>query len=384
MAESTINRRRRMREAERMFKTIEWTETGVRMINQLLLPAEEVYITCRDYKEVAGAIQSMVIRGAPAIGVAAAMGIALGIKRSSASTAETLRAEFEVVAQTLLRTRPTAVNLAWAVERMRHVFQRALAGKAPSAQLETASVRAIQDLLVQEAQRILAEDIAVNEAMGQHGATLLGDSATVLTHCNAGALATAGYGTALGVVRAAVAGGKRISVLADETRPFLQGARLTAWELAKDGIPVTLITDNMAGHFLKLGKVQAVIVGADRIAANGDVANKIGTYSVAVLARENGVPFYVAAPLSTIDLSLASGEAIPIEERSPTEVTHLAGVPIAPAQVNAHHPAFDVTPHRYITAIITEAGVLREPYSQTLRELFESKVTAGGSGGSQS
>jgi methylthioribose-1-phosphate isomerase len=393
-----------------MFKTIEWTEDGVRMIDQTKLPASEVYVTCRTYQEVAEAIRSMVIRGAPAIGVAAAMGVALGIKQSSATSVAELRVDFEKIAETISKTRPTAVNLFWAVKRMREVFERTLAGTGVASEnrssvtsvpktfntestegsvnsvLETSSHRGHGDRvggnttaekiaqtkarLVDEAQRVLAEDIAINEAMGRHGAALIPESATVLTHCNAGALATGGYGTALGVIRAAIAAGKKIDVLADETRPFLQGARLTAWELAKDQIPVTLITDNMAGHFMKLGKIQAVIVGADRIASNGDVANKIGTYTVAVLARENGIPFYVAAPLSTIDLSLSSGDQIPIEERSPAEVTHWRGVQTAPDNVPARHPAFDVTPHRYVTAIITERGVARGQYTESLKALF--------------
>ena len=352
-----------------MFKTIEWTEDGVRMIDQTRLPAEEVYRTCRDYREVAECIRSMVIRGAPAIGVAAAMGIALGVKKSAAAHIPELRAEFEMIAETISKTRPTAVNLFWAVKRMRGVFEDSLSGEAggtPDAEkIERAKFR-----LVEEGQRILVEDIAINEAMGKHGAELLHDATTVLTHCNAGALATGGYGTALGVIRAAVAAGKNIRVFADETRPFLQGARLTAWELGKDGIPVTLITDNMAGHFMHTGKIQAAIVGADRIASNGDVANKIGTYSVAVLAHENKIPFYVAAPLSTIDMSLTSGKQIPIEERSAAEVTHLAGVSIAPQDAVARHPAFDVTPHRYITSIITERGIAREPYTESLKALF--------------
>jgi len=352
-----------------MFKTIEWTGDGVRMIDQTLLPGEEVYRTCRTYQEVAEAIRSMVIRGAPAIGVAAAMGVALGVKHSSAPGVAELRSEFETIADTISRTRPTAVNLFWAVKRMRGVFEQTLAG--PGSEVE--KIARARAALEEEARRVLAEDIAVNEAMGRHGAVLLHDSTTVLTHCNAGALATGGYGTALGVVRAAVSEGKKISVFADETRPFLQGSRLTAWELAKDGIPVTVITDNMAGHFMKQSKIQAVIVGADRIAANGDVANKIGTYTVAVLAHENQVPFYVAAPLSTIDLSLASGDEIPIEERSSAEVTHWRGIPTAPENVSARHPAFDVTPHRYVTALITERGIAREPYAESLKALFEKR-----------
>jgi len=349
-----------------MFKTIEWTEEGVRMIDQTRLPREEIYRTYTDYREVAEAIRSMVIRGAPAIGVAAAMGIALGVKNSGAKKPSELRAEFEVIADTLAKTRPTAVNLFWAINRMRAVFNKSLSCQHTNAQV----LDMVRVGLEEEAKRILAEDIAINEAMGRHGADLMPDSGTVLTHCNAGALATGGYGTALGVIRAAIGAGKKLRVFADETRPFLQGARLTAWELAKDQIPVTIITDNMAGHFMKQGEIRAAIVGADRIASNGDTANKIGTYSVAVLAHENGIPFYVAAPLSTIDMSLASGERIPIEERSSAEVTHLAGVSIAPNEVAARHPAFDVTPQRYITAIITERGVARAPYSESLRALF--------------
>ena len=349
-----------------MFKTIEWTNEGVRMIDQTRLPAEEVYLTCRDYREVAEAIRSMVIRGAPAIGVAAAMGIALGVKGSAAKSLEELRADFETICETISRTRPTAVNLFWAVKRMRAVFESEL----PRISNEAQGFRALKSRLEEEAERVLAEDIAINEAMGRHGAALLPEAGTILTHCNAGALATGGYGTALGVIRAAVSQGKAIRVFADETRPFLQGARLTAWELAKDSIPVTLITDNMAGHFMKQGQIQAVIVGADRIAANGDTANKIGTYTVAVLAHENRIPFYVAAPLSTIDLSLSCGDQIPIEERSQVEVTHLKGVALAPQGVPARHPAFDVTPHRYLTAIITERGVAREPYTESLKALF--------------
>jgi len=373
-----------------MFRTIEWTDDGVRMIDQTKLPTQEVYVTCRTYQEVAEAIRSMVIRGAPAIGVAAAMGIALGVKDSTARTIAALRAEFEMMAETISKTRPTAVSLFWAVGRMREAFETLLetgpfppdqapegasgldriARMGPCDGSESDMIAALKSRMVFEAQRILAEDIAINEAIGRHGAALMPDAGTVLTHCNAGALATGGYGTALGVIRAAVAGGKHIHVLADETRPFLQGARLTAWELAKDSIPVTLITDNMAGHFMKQGEIRAVVVGADRIAANGDVANKIGTYSLAVLAKENQIPFYVAAPLSTIDMSLASGDQIPIEERTPSEVTHWAGVPTAPENVPARHPAFDVTPHRYVTAIITERGIARAPYTESLKRLF--------------
>ncbi|MGH9468966.1 MAG: S-methyl-5-thioribose-1-phosphate isomerase [Terriglobia bacterium] len=353
-----------------MFKTVEWTPEGVRLLDQRKLPAEEVYIVCRDYPEVAEAIRNMTVRGAPAIGVTAAMGVALGVRNARAATLAELQAEFERIAGAISQTRPTAVNLFWAVARMRKSFERALATGGGEGG-EGDKISRMQSCLEQEAQKILAEDVAANVAMGRYGAQLLGDSATVLTHCNAGALATGGYGTALGVIRAAVAAGKRIRVFADETRPFLQGARLTAWELAQDGIPVTLITDSMAGHFMKQGSLDAVIVGADRIAANGDVANKIGTYTAAVVAHENGIPFYVAAPLSTIDRKLSTGDEIPIEERSPEEVTHISGIPIAPAGAEARHPAFDVTPNRYITAIITERGIARPPYAESLRRLFE-------------
>ncbi len=337
-----------------MVETIQWTEAGVVMIDQTRLPREEVYVTCRDYGEVAEAIRSMVIRGAPAIGVAAAMGVALGVRQADPAR---LDAEFEEITKTLAATRPTAVNLFWAIERMRRLY----------AGLRGRPVEEIRAALEAEARRIKAEDIAINEAIGRHGAALVPDGKTVLTHCNAGALATAGYGTALGVVRAAIAAGKRIDVFADETRPFLQGARLTVWELMQDGIPATLITDNMAGHFLKSGRIGCVVVGADRIAANGDVANKIGTYSVAVLARENGVPFYVAAPVSTLDLSLPSGDRIPIEQRPAAEVTHVFGVPVAPENIAVQNPAFDVTPARYVTAIISERGVARPPYEASLK-----------------
>jgi methylthioribose-1-phosphate isomerase len=348
-----------------MFKTIEWTERGVRILDQTRLPAEEVYRTYTDYQGVAEAIRTMVIRGAPAIGVAAAMGVALGVQNSRASTASELRSDFDRIASTLSQTRPTAVNLFWAIRRMRAALEEVLARERAS----PAVIAAAKQRLVDEAQRILAEDVAVNQAIGRHGAALLQNVRGVLTHCNAGALATAGYGTALGVIRAAVAAGQTLHVFADETRPFLQGARLTAWELAQDQIPVTLITDNMAGHFMQRGHVQAVVVGADRIAANGDVANKIGTYTLAVLAKENQIPFYVAAPTSTIDLSIPSGEQIPIEQRPSDEVKQVAGVRVAPPGVEACNPAFDVTPHRYVTAIITERGVIREPYAETLPAL---------------
>jgi methylthioribose-1-phosphate isomerase len=336
-----------------MIETIQWTDAGVVMIDQTRLPRQEVYVTCTDYQQVAEAIRSMVIRGAPAIGVAAAMGIALGMLHAKSS------ADFDGICETIRTTRPTAVNLFWAIERMRRVF----------AESSTFSLTEIRERLIAEAIQIRIEDIAINECIGKNGAPLIPDGKTVLTHCNAGALATAGYGTALGVIRAAVASGKKIDVFADETRPFLQGARLTIWELQHDHIPATLITDNMAGHFLHSGRIGCVVVGADRIASNGDVANKIGTYSVAVLAKENNVPFYVAAPISTLDLSLASGDEIPIEQRAAAEVTHLHGIPVAPEGTEVANPAFDVTPHRYVTAIITERGVARAPYVDALRKL---------------
>jgi methylthioribose-1-phosphate isomerase len=345
-----------------MVETIVWTDAGVVMIDQTRLPREEVFVTCRTYLEVAEAIRSMVIRGAPAIGVAAAMGVALGVAEG---------ADFETVCETLAATRPTAVNLFWAIDRMRHLYSSLTAnGRGASSEGVSSENVPRQELvrrIIHEARQIRIEDIAICQAIGRNGAALVPDGKTVLTHCNAGALATAGYGTALGVIRAAVEAGKRIDVFAGETRPFLQGARLTAWELQQDGIPATLITDSMAGHFLHSGRIGCVIVGADRIAANGDVANKIGTYSLAVLAKENGVPFYVAAPVSTLDLTLACGEQIPIEQRSTSEVTHVFGVHVAPENIAVENPAFDVTPARYVTAIITERGVARPPYVETLR-----------------
>jgi methylthioribose-1-phosphate isomerase len=331
-------------------------DAGVVMIDQTKLPRQTEFVTCRTYLDVAEAIRSMVIRGAPAIGVAAAMGVALGVSQADPAR---LDAEFAEICSVLAATRPTAVNLFWGIERMKRKYA-SLAGRAPA---EIAAV------LKAEAQLVREEDIEINRSMGRHGAPLIPDGCTVLTHCNAGALATAGYGTALGVIRAAVESGKKIDVFADETRPFLQGARLTAWELLQDGIATTLITDNMAGHFMKSGRIGCVVVGADRIAANGDVANKIGTYTVAVLAKENGVPFYVAAPISTLDLSLASGDQIPIEERSAREVTEVFGVPVAPEGIAVQNPAFDVTPNRYISGIITERGVARAPYEESLRAL---------------
>jgi methylthioribose-1-phosphate isomerase len=345
-----------------MVETIQWTEEGVVMIDQTRLPHEQVFVTCTDYRQVADAIRTMIIRGAPAIGVAAAMGVAIGVLKAAP---EDLDAQVEEICRELAGTRPTAVNLFWAIDRMKGVY----------AGVRGRSIDEIRSVLVREAQQIRFEDIAINEAIGRNGADLVPDGKTVLTHCNAGALATAGFGTALGVIRAAVQSGKNVDVFADETRPFLQGARLTVWELQQDGIPATLITDNMAGHFLKSGRIGCVVVGADRIAANGDVANKIGTYSVAVLAKENGIPFYVAAPISTLDLTLKSGEQIPIEERAAAEVTHLNGVAVAPDGTDVRNPAFDVTPNRYVTAIITERGVARAPYTESLRDLVEETVT---------
>lgn len=346
-----------------MIKTLEWTDEGVMMIDQRLLPTEETYPVFRNYEEVAFAIKDMVVRGAPAIGVAAAMGVALGARDTQTNDPGQFEQAFEHICQVIASTRPTAVNLFWAIERMRNLYG--------SLKEQNASLDEIRQRLIDEARLMHDEDVEANRSMGRFGAELIPDEATVLTHCNAGALATAGYGTALGVIRAAVEAGKKIAVFADETRPFLQGARLTAWELQKDNIPVTLITDNMAGHFMKGGKIDCVVVGADRIAANGDVANKIGTYSVAVLARENNIPFYVAAPISTLDLNIKSGEQIPIEERNEQEVTHVKGNQLAPTGINVANPAFDVTPNRYVAAIITDRGVARAPYTESLRRLAE-------------
>jgi methylthioribose-1-phosphate isomerase len=343
-----------------MIRTIEWRRGRVVMLDQRLLPSREVYRVYADYRAVARAIRDMVIRGAPAIGVAAAMGVALGARQLGDRG---LRAGLERVCRTLLAARPTAVNLAWAVERMRRVAREE----------DRLDADELRSRLEREARAIHAEDLAVNHALGRHGAPLLPDEGTVLTYCNAGALATAGYGTALGVVRRAREIGKRIAVVACETRPFLQGARLTAWELAHDRIPCTLITDNMVGALLQRGGIDAVIVGTDRTAANGDVANKIGTYGVAALAARHRVPFYVAAPTSSIDLEAAGGASIPIEERDPSEVTELAGRPVAPRGVRIWNPAFDVTPARLVTAIITERGIVRTPYRRSLARLLGSR-----------
>jgi methylthioribose-1-phosphate isomerase len=349
-----------------MIKTVEWTSEGVRMLDQRLLPAEEKYLMLRSYEEVAEAIQKMVVRGAPAIGVSAAMGLALGASQSVGMSVSDLEDDFDYMCQVMGKTRPTAVNLFWAIERMRNRFDKE--------RTRTQDVETIKARLVEEALLILQEDMEANRQIGHHGAALINDGATILTHCNAGALATGGdYGTALGVVRGARDAGKRVAVIADETRPFLQGLRLTAWELAKDDIPVTVITDNMAGHFMKAGKIDVVVVGADRIAANGDTANKIGTYMVAVLADRHKIPFYVAAPITTLDLSISSGELIPIEERDGKEVTHIGGSQLGPEGLTVENPAFDVTPHELIAAIITDRGVVRAPYQESLSELVAAR-----------
>ncbi|MGA2570778.1 MAG: S-methyl-5-thioribose-1-phosphate isomerase [Terracidiphilus sp.] len=344
-----------------MIPTLTWTPEGVRFIDQTKLPLEESYVLAQTAEEVADVIVTMVVRGAPAIGVSAAYGVALGARNTRAKTAAEFAPEFERICARLAATRPTAVNLFWAIDRMRSLFAKLLASGAALAE--------IQEKLLAEAHAMYEEDIAACKAMGAHGAALLPDEGGVLTHCNAGALATCGYGTALGVIRSAVERGKKIHVYADETRPFLQGARLTAWELMADKIPTTVICDNMAASLMAKGKIQAVVVGADRIAANGDTANKIGTYNIAILAREHGVPFYVAAPWSTIDLATATGDGIPIEERPAKEVTHYAGKQITPNGVGICNPAFDVTPAKYIAAIITEHGVLRRPYAESLQAM---------------
>jgi methylthioribose-1-phosphate isomerase len=346
-----------------MLPTIAREGDAVVMIDQRKLPAQEVYVRCKTAAEVARAIKTMVIRGAPAIGVAAAMGIALGMRRSKATGTQKFAADFHDVCELMAGTRPTAVNLFWAIDRMKRVFaEAAQAGE---------SVEQLKDRLDREAQLIHDEDVASCRAMGAFGADVVPADARILTHCNAGALATAGYGTALGVIRAAVEQGKTVVVFADETRPFLQGARLTAWELVRDGIHTTVITDNMAGALMQQGKVNFVVVGADRIAANGDTANKIGTYGVAVLAREHQIPFYVAAPLSTIDLKTPDGRHIPIEERNAKEVTHVGGSQLAPDGAHVWNPAFDVTPHHLIAGIITERGIFRAPYVESLARAFE-------------
>ena len=346
-----------------MLPTIEWNDGTVVMIDQRKLPAKEVYVHCKTPRQVAKAIKTMVIRGAPAIGVAAAMGLALGVHRSKATGTQELAAEFYKVCDLLAETRPTAVNLFWAIDRMKGVFSEAARGGSAPEELKA--------LMLAEARQVESEDVESCRTLGSYGSEVVPDGGHVLTHCNAGALATGGYGTALGVIRAAVAHGKRVGVFADETRPFLQGARLTAWELCRDGIETTVITDSMAGPLMREGKVDVVVVGADRIAANGDVANKIGTYTVAVLAKTHGVPFYVAAPVSTVDLATADGTDIPIEERDEREVTHVGSTRIAPAGAGIWNPAFDVTPYGLIAGIITDQGICRPPYTESLRAACE-------------
>jgi methylthioribose-1-phosphate isomerase len=346
-----------------MLPTIDIQDDVLVMVDQRKLPAQEIYVRCRTAPEVAKAIRTMVIRGAPAIGVAAAYGIALGMKRSTAKGTNQFAVEFQKICDLMAATRPTAVNLFWAIDRLKAAFAvGAQAGESP----DELSAR-----LMREAQAIHDEDVANCRTMGAHGAAIMPDGGRVLTHCNAGALATAGYGSALGVIRAAVEQGKKIAVFADETRPFLQGARLTAWELVRDGINTTVITESMAGPLMRAGEIDVVVVGADRIAANGDTANKIGTYTVAVLAHEHTIPFYVAAPISTVDLNTPTGDAIPIEERDQREVSHLGTARLTPEGAHIRNPAFDVTPHRYITGIITERGILRPPYSESLKAAVE-------------
>src|SRR6202158_3820992 len=342
-----------------MIQTLEWTDRGVLFIDQTKLPTEEVYVNCTTHQQVADVIRNMVVRGAPAIGVAAAMGIALGVQNSKAENGADLKKDFDQICEVIGQTRPTAVNLFWAIRRMTEKFET----------LRIRPIPQIQQALIEESQRMHAEDIAANQAMGRHGATLMPASGGGVTHCAGGGRAPAGVGTALGVIRAAVEQGKKIHVYADETRPFLQGSRLTAWELMKDGIPTTVISDNMAGVMMQQGKIGAIVVGADRIAANGDVANKIGTYTVAVLAKEHGIPFYVAAPFSTVDLETPDGSKIPIEQRNAREVTHIAGKQMTPDGVGIENPAFDVTPAKYVAAIITDRGIARAPYKQSLSEL---------------
>jgi len=351
-----------------MIPTLEWLPEGVNFLDQTRLPLEETYVLATDYTQVATVIRDMIVRGAPAIGVSAAMGVALGIERSTATTIDALTDEVAVIAKTLAETRPTAVNLFWGIDEVRGVFNR-LAAKG-------ASIAEIKLAVIAKARAMYDEDIAACKQMGAHGASLLPQEGTVLTHCNAGALATCGYGTALGVIRAAIERGHKIEVFADETRPFLQGARLTAWELMKDDIKTTVLCDNMAAALMRQGRIQAVIVGSDRIAANGDVANKIGTYGVAILAHEHGIPFYVAAPWSTVDTATANGDLIPIEQRDPREVTHSNGRQMTPTGVGIENPAFDVTPAKYVSAIITERGVLRAPYAESIHALAAELVSA--------
>ena len=343
---------------------VEWTDEGVRMLDQRLLPTEETWLMLKTFNDVADGIRDMVIRGAPAIGVSCAYGIALGAKNFVGTNVDDLEEEIEYICDVMSKTRPTAINLFWAIDRMKRTFAKA--------KEEGKSVSEIKQILIQDSKDIHEEDIESQRLIAQFGGELLEDDSTVLTHCNAGALATGGvWGTALGVIRGAVDQGKKISVFADETRPYLQGARLTAWELLQDKIPVTLITDNQSGHVMKKGMIQAVVVGSDRIAANGDVANKIGTYMVAVLAKQHGIPFYVAAPMSTVDMNCPTGEEIPIEERDIREVTHVKDIQLAPEGIEVGNYAFDVTPNELVDAIITEKGVARKPYSESLRKMFE-------------
>jgi methylthioribose-1-phosphate isomerase len=344
-----------------MIPTLAWLPTGVNFLDQTKLPLEETYVLATDYKQVATVIRDMIVRGAPAIGVSAAMGMAIGIDRSTATTLPALTEEVALIAKTLAETRPTAVNLFWGIEEIRSLYVELVA--------KNTTIPDIKAAVVAKARRMYDEDIAACKQMGAHGASLLPKEGTVLTHCNAGALATCGYGSALGVIRAAIERGHKIDVFADETRPFLQGARLTAWELMKDNIPTTVLCDNMAASLMRQGRIQAVIVGADRIAANGDVANKIGTYGVAILAKEHNIPFYVAAPWSTLDLATAHGDLIPIEQRAASEVTHSNGKQMTPHGVAIENPAFDVTPAKYVTAIITERGVLTAPYNQSIKTM---------------
>jgi methylthioribose-1-phosphate isomerase len=351
-----------------MLPTIDWQGDVIIMVDQRKLPGQEIYVRCRTAQEVARAIRTMVIRGAPAIGVSAAMGIALGMRRSTAKGTKQFAVEFQKICDMMAATRPTAVNLFWAIDRMQRVFaEAAQAGQSPEE---------IASRLEHESRAIHDEDVASCRLMGGFGSEIVPDGARVLTHCNAGALATAGYGSALGVIRAAVEKGKRVAVFADETRPFLQGARLTAWELVRDGIQTTVITESMAGPLMRAGEIDLVVVGADRIAANGDTANKIGTYTVAVLAHAHKIPFFVAAPLSTIDLATSDGDHIPIEERDRREITHLGSAQLTPEGVNIRNPAFDITPHRYIAGIITEKGILGPPYHETLKRAFELSVAS--------
>jgi methylthioribose-1-phosphate isomerase len=344
-----------------MIPTLEWTPAGVNFLDQTKLPLEETYVLATTYQEVATVIRDMIVRGAPAIGVSGAMGVALGIQNSTAATLPELTAEVALICDHLAATRPTAVNLFWGIAQIRDLYTKLAAANTP--------IPEIKQQVVALANRLYDEDIAQCKTLGANGADLLPKQGTVLTHCNAGALATCGYGTALGVIRAAVERGHHIDVLADETRPYLQGARLTAWELLKDNIPTTVLCDNMAAHLMSKGRIQAVIVGADRIAANGDTANKIGTYGVSILAKEHGIPFYVAAPFNTIDMATPEGSAIPIEQRNPREVTHSNGKQMTPDGVGIENPAFDVTPAKYITAIITERGVLYAPFTDSIHAM---------------